>query len=416
MMALTYNPGVVRWMLCKGIGSLWRGVYWSGLSALRYREIPVPELPTDQWVRLRTLLGGICGTDLALILQRSHPATVLRSLTSFPVILGHENVAVIDQVGAAVADWQVGQRVCVEPAISCAARGIEPPCPPCGQGWFSLCENVSGRSGGRELPQGTMVGLNNFTSGSWAPFFVAHHSQLHAVPEGVDDRTAVLVDPVACSLHAVLRRIPRPDERVVVVGGGIIGLGIVACLRALGCQNDVTALVRHGHQADAMRAAGAGRVLLSPRGGSLAERYDQVAAAAGGRRIAALFGHQTLLGGFDVAYDCIGTGRSLTDCMNFVRARGTVVEVGTTQIGIVDATSLWMSELTVLGAYGRQIERHGGDTLHTYELVFQLINAGRLDLRGWLSHTYPPRAYRRALADLACRAKAPIIKAAFVHA
>ncbi len=412
MKALLYNPGPVRWIVCKVLGRVWRGAYWSGLAGLRYGEVPIPDLPTAEWVRLRTLLGGICGTDLGLILQRSHPATVLRSLTSFPVILGHENVAVIDEVGSEVRGWQVGQRVCVEPAISCVARGIEPLCPPCSRGHFSLCENITG---GR-LPDGTMVGMNNFTSGSWAPCFVAHHSQLHAVPDGVADESAVLVDPVACALHAVLRRVPEDEERVLIVGGGVIGLGIVACLRALGCRCKVTALVRHAHQADRICASGADAALVSPRGAAAADRYDQVAAAVGGRRIAALFGHQTMIGGFDVAYDCVGSGQSLTDCMNFVRARGTVVEVGTVQISIVDSTSLWMSELTVLGAYGRQLERRDGEAQHTYEMVFDLLASGKLDVGGWLSRTYAPADYRRAFGELTSRETSRIIKAAFVHA
>jgi L-iditol 2-dehydrogenase len=409
MKALIYNPTPVRWMACKAAGWLWPAAYWSRLSGLRYAEVAVPDLPTGEWVRLRTVLGGICGTDLALIFQRSHPATVLRALTSFPVILGHENVAVVDAVGPAVTGWQVGQRVCVEPAVSCAARGIAPPCGPCSAGLFALCENQAG--GG--LPKGTMVGMNNFTGGSWAPYFVAHHSQLHAVPEGLSDEAAVLVDPLACALHAVLRRRPMDTERVLVVGSGIIGLGIVASLRAVGCRCPVAALVRHGHQGEAMRAAGADQIVLCPPGTSGAQRYEQVAAAIGGRRIPSLFGHQSLMGGFEVAYDCVGTGRSLTDCMNFVHARGTVVEVGTTQIGIIDATSLWMSELTVLGAYGRQFEPTDGQARHTYELVFDLLRSGKLQVEGWLSRTYRPADYRRALADLTVPGKSRIIKAAF---
>lgn len=398
-------------MACKAVGRFWPGAYASRISGLRYREMPDPELPGEHWVRLRSILGGICGTDLALILQRQHPATILRSLTSFPVVLGHENVSQIEAVGAGVTGWQVGQRVCVEPALACASRGIHPPCAPCAAGLFSLCEHTTVG----DLPRGTMLGMNRFTSGSWAPRFVAHQCQLHAVPEEVADRVAVLVDPLACALHAVLRRPPGDEERVLVLGGGIIGMGIAACLRAMGNRAHLTAMVRHPYQGERMRETGADAVIVSGRRESHAQRYDRVAAAAGGRRISALFGNQGLIGGFDLSYDCIGTGRSLTDCMNFVRARGTVVEVGTTQIAMVDSTSLWMSELTVLGAYGRQIEQYNGRAMHTYDLVFELIQSGKLQVEGWLSRTYRPAEYRRALADLTSRGRSQIIKAAFVH-
>jgi threonine dehydrogenase-like Zn-dependent dehydrogenase len=276
---------------------------------------------------------------------------------------------------------------------------------------FSLCENTTLG----DLPKGTMLGMNRFTGGSWAPYFVAHQSQLHAVPDAISDEAAVLVDPLSCSLHAVLRRKPADDERVLVLGGGIIGMGIVACTRALGGRARVTALVRHPHQGERMREAGADEVICSGRRDNHARRYDRVAEAVGGRRMPALFGHQGFIGGYDLAYDCIGTGRSLTDSMNFVRARGTVIEVGTAQIAIVDSTSLWMSELTVLGAYGRQIESFNGRPTHTYEVIFELIQSGKLRVEGWLSRVYAPSEYRRAMADLTSREKSMIVKAAFVH-
>ena len=120
MQALTFDISAWRWLNCKALGTLWPGVYLSGLAGLKLSEIPVPPLPGPEWVRLRTRLGGICGTDLGLILLRTHPANILRSFTSFPVILGHENVAHIDRVGDRVEGWRTGQRVCVEPSLSCA--------------------------------------------------------------------------------------------------------------------------------------------------------------------------------------------------------------------------------------------------------------------------------------------------------
>ncbi|MHC4235173.1 MAG: zinc-dependent alcohol dehydrogenase [Planctomycetota bacterium] len=412
MLALTFDIRTWRWVACKALGTLWRGVYTSALSGLRLRDVPEPELPGPRWVRVRTVLGGICGTDLGLILQRSHPATILRAFTSFPVVLGHENVGVIDRIGAEVIGWDVGQRVCVEPSLSCTVRGIVQPCPQCAAGRFSLCESFL--DGG--LPRGTMLGLNSVTGGSWGPYFVAHVSQLQGVPETVDDTQAILVDPLACALHGVLRRRPADDERVLVQGAGIIGVGVVACLRALGCRAPITVLVRHRHQAARMRSCGADEVILCPRGISLAEKYERVAAAVGGRRVAGGFGNQALIGGFEVVYDCVGTGRSLTDAMMFTRPRGTVVALGTSGISLVDTTPLWFSELTVLGGYGRQLEEsEGGPSVHTYQLVFDLLGEGKLRSDGWLTHTFPLRQYRQAVQTLTCRSRAPALKVAFRH-
>jgi threonine dehydrogenase-like Zn-dependent dehydrogenase len=257
--------------------------------------------------------------------------------------------------------------------------------------------------------------MNSFTGGSWGPYFVAHRSQLHRVPDGIDDRTAVLVDPIACGLHAVLRHRPADSEHWLIIGGGIIGLAVVAGIRAVGSRAHVTAIVRRREQAERMSAFGADDTLTISARASSAARYDAVAAHVGGRRIPIVFGNQAFVGGFDVVYDCVGTGRSLTDAMKFTRARGTVVAVGTSQIGVVETTPLWFSELTLLGASGRQIEDFEGRRQHTYEIVFDLIRAGRLRLDGLLTHTFPIRDYKAALHLLASRGRRGVVKAAFRH-
>lgn len=411
MLALTFQTSAARWLTCKALGLLTPNVYWSALSGLSLRDVPVPELPGPQWVRLRTRLGGICGTDLGLVFLRNHPASILRSFSRFPLILGHENVADVEAVGSDVAGWSVGQRVIVEPSLSCVPRGIDPPCPQCQAGRFCLCENfLSG-----PLDKGIMIGAHPATSGSWAPYFVAHQSQLHAVPDDVSDEQAVLVDPVAGGIHGILRRPPGDGERVLVLGGGIIGLSVVGGIQAVGCRARVTAVVRHPFQRAKMESYGADAVLVWPRSLSHAERYRQIADLVGGRHVSAGFGNQMLIGGFDLVYDCIGTGRSLTDAVKFARSRGTVVELGTSQICVVDTTPLWFSEVTVLGAYGRAMETWDGRPRHTYEIVLEWMRTGRLATDGLLTHTFALHEYRSAFRTLARRSATAVIKAAFTH-
>ena len=411
MQAITIDVHPVRWVLCKAAGWLTPRVFWSALSSLRLQEVGVPELPSPEWVLLKTRLGGICGTDLMAILQRAHPATVLRVTSSFPAVLGHENVATVEKAGAGVKDFAPGDRVCVEPVLGCLTRGIDPPCEPCRKGRFALCQNFTDGL----IPPGAMIGVNRLTSGSWAPYFVAHQSQLLRVPESIPDEVAILTDPVACALHGVLRAKPGDDDRVLVLGGGVIGLAVVACLRATGRRCHVTAAVRHEHQADRAGQQGADEVVRSHRGESNAARYDRFASAVGGRRIGAMFGNQLFLGGYDVVFDCIGTGQSLTDAMKLTRPRGTTVELGTSQICVVDTTPLWMAELNLIGAYGRQIENYNGRERHTYTIVFDMISDGLLKLDGWLTHTFRVAQYKQALSLLTSRNRHNVLKVAFDH-
>ncbi len=412
MDALLLETSPLKWILCKALGRFVPGVFWSPLSNLVYRDIPEPSRPTEDWVKLRTLLGGICGTDMALITQKTHPATILRAFTSFPVILGHENVALVEEVGQKVEGWKPGMRVVIEPALSCVPRGISPVCSACARGCFSLCESIAGN---RDMPAGTMMGLNNFTGGSWAPRFVAHYSQLHAVPDGISDEEAVLIDPVACSLHAVLRHRPLENEQILVQGAGIIGLGIVMSLRALGHKNRITCCVRTQAQGEQLSEAGADQIIVCRRNDRREKIFKEVAAATGGKQISSAFGNQIIVGGMDVVYDCVGSGRSLGDAMKFCKPRGTVVAVGTSQINMVDTTPLWFSELTLKGAYGRQLETADGEQVHTYDLVIRMILEGKLKLSGILSRIYDVRDYKKAMQFLV-RGRGPgVTKVAFRH-
>lgn len=409
MLALEYNPTPMRWALCKAAATVSRRAYTSALSPLRLVERAIPERPGTDWVRLRTVRGGICGTDLALVTQRIHPATILQAFSSFPAVLGHENVAIIDDVGEDAAPWQTGQRVCVEPAIGCHGRGIVPPCRECAAGRAALCESV----GDDGLPPRALIGLNALTAGSWAGFFLAHRSQLHAVPDGVTDDVAALVDPIASSAHAVLRRPPTSGETVLVNGAGIIGLGIVAAVRALGLDNKIIVTARYPFQEDLAGRLGATHVVRLARRDGFAARYEAVSRFARGRRLTVRFGNQVLLGGFDLTYDCTGTGIGLSDALKWTTSRGTVVVVGTGSISRLDTTPIWFDELNVIGANGRQIETGKGRKLHTYDLVFDWLQSGRMDLSVIPVHCYKLTEYRRAFAHLFDRRRHPIVKVAF---
>ncbi|MCG3137768.1 MAG: D-arabitol-phosphate dehydrogenase [Phycisphaerae bacterium] len=430
MKAVIYQSSGWRWLVSKLLGGVYPPIYWSELSGLRYRDCPIPELPGEQWVRVRTRLGGICGTDLALILQRNHPASYLQGMVSQPMVLGHENVAEIESVGSAVTGWQVGQRVCVEPAISCRVRGIDPPCRSCAAGRYALCEHVLGQKEQREqdsnaarteargllphhtLPRGAMIGYNRFTGGSWSSHFVAHVSQLHTVPESFTDEQAVLTDPLACALHAVLRAVPSNEASVIVVGGGILAMGVVAAIRALGSKATILALVHRSEQIEHLRRCGADDVVRFSRRDSRRYRFEVIRKRCGGQLLSGRFGNVGLLGGVDQVFDCIGSAESMRDALNYTRAGGTLLLVGTSSIALLDTTPLWQKEIRVLGCNGRQVEEYDGRAIHSYELFYELVQQGRWPLEGWKINTYPLTDFRQALNDL-LRRRDGLIKVAF---
>jgi len=409
MSAIVRQLTPARWAMCKVVGLARPAVYTSKLAGLKRATVAVPELPGDEWVLCRTRLGGICGTDLGIVYLQSHPATILQHFAASPVMLGHENVADIVAVGAKAAPLAVGQRIVADPPTSCAARGITPICRACREGHPAICENMDRGA----LPASMGLGYNNRTGGSWSEYFVAHVSQVHAVPQSISDEQAVLVDPLACSLHAVLTRVPADSDRVLIFGSGMIALGVLTMLRAIGCKAEVTMTVRHGFQADRARSLGADHTVTwgrSPDVGPQALAEIVGARAKRGRSDIRYF-H----GGFDLAYDCSGWAKGFAQVSRMIRTNGTVILVGTPQLGLTDLTCVWFRELTVMGTTGRAIEIFPGQTtpMHNYRHVLDLLSAKRLDVTPFLPALYRPENYRQALADLKDRSSKPILKAAF---
>jgi L-iditol 2-dehydrogenase len=224
MKAIQLIESIPRYVLTQAVGVVYPPVFWSPLAMLQYREVPEPALPGPQWVKIKTRYGGICGSDMSTIFLKDSPA--LSAFVSFPFTLGHENVGVIAEVGDQVKGFAPGERVVAEPLLPCATRGIEEPCEFCQRGEFSLRQNFAEGN----LSPGFSIGTCRDTGGSWSPCFVAHRSQLFAVPEKVSDENALMVEPFSVTLHAVIRNYPKDDDTVLVLGAGVVGLCTVAAL------------------------------------------------------------------------------------------------------------------------------------------------------------------------------------------
>jgi len=391
---------------------LWRGCLLTRLNGLSLVDVEPPELPGDDWVSVQTLMGGICGTDLSLLGQSQPPDSILQAFSSMPIMLGHENVAVVREVGGAVDGSWVGRRVCVEPTLCCRVRGVDPPCASCRDGRFGSCLHFSGDAAGKySLPAGTSIGYNNRTGGSCGEYFVAHESQLIGVPDSLSDEQAVLTDPVACSLHAVLRADLSPAQSVLIYGSGVLGLGIIASLRAVGFAGRIEALDRCDYLAAAARRFGADE-FFALRGGR-AERFEAIARRTGGTVQRARFGNCMLSGGYDIVFDCVGSRQSINESLKWTQSGGQVLLVATARGGAVDLTPIWFTELRVTGAYGRQVEKLDGRTATTYELVHEMMSDGRLDVGDMLTHTFALDEYRTAFSTAAAKAGHQAVKVAF---
>ena len=166
---------------------------------------------------------------------------------SFPQVMGHEVVADVVALGPKARGLEVGQRVVLNPWLSCGPRGIEPACPACESGDYSLCWSFTDG----DIKPGIHTGVSADMTGGYAELMPAHDSMLFSVPESIPDEMAVFADPFSVSLHAITRHPPPRSGRVLVYGAGSLGLCAVAILRALYPDVAVAVVARFDAQARA---------------------------------------------------------------------------------------------------------------------------------------------------------------------
>lgn len=361
---------------------------WSRGGLLRWKDDqPEPKLPqASGWVRLRPELSGICGSDVGL--AHAKLSLVLSAFyTAKKAIPGHEIVAVVDEVGPGVTAVSVGDRVVVDPIISCAQRGFDL-CRSCAEGVPYVCERFD--QPGPEGCTATGQGFDIAVGGGWGQYLVAHESQLYSVGRIASVR-AVLAEPASIALHAALRW-RRTGDRVIVIGPGTIGLLTVAALRMLHPDIDIIVLSPDEFGAHQAMAAGADRTLPSDP-----STVETLAASDGGRVLRAKLTPIPLLErGVDAVFDCVALPRTIELGMHLLRANGTFVLVGGAGKQDFDWSLVWNRQLTVKGSVNSGPEPQlGGRT--TMSQVVQWLGEPAFRVDGIVTHVYDLAQWREAL-------------------
>jgi len=138
---------------------------------------------------------------------------------------------------------------------------------------------------------------------------------------------------------------------------------------------------------------GAHEILTAGRG-----QYEALCQRTGATMHQPEIGQPTVLGGFDLVFDCVGSARSLDDALRFTRARGRTVLVGMPAIPkTVDWTTIWFKELNVMGVYAYGVEAFGEERVKTFELALRFLRQGRADVRPLVTHRFPLTDYKRAI-------------------
>jgi threonine dehydrogenase-like Zn-dependent dehydrogenase len=357
MLALTFDRNIPAYALVKAAGGR-PAVATSPLALIHLEDIEPPRLPGPDWQFVHPQVSGICGSDIAAI--TGHASFYMDPLTSFPFVPGHELSGRLDD----------GSRVVVQPVLGCAVRGIDPPCRRCAEGRIGLCENVTEGS----IDTGLQTGYCHDTGGGWGELLVAHSSQLYEIPDSLGDEPAMLIEPLACSIHAALRTAAQPEDTVLVMGAGCLGLLTVAAVKNLTPPRRLICVAKYPHQAALAKSLGADQVVTP------GEVYQRVRFATQARRIDTvnnlLEKRPVLLGGADVVFECAGSASSLGDAVRVARGGGKVVLVGMPGKEEVDWAPIWQRELQVTGAYAYGVEANGR---RTFDIALELAPSLKLE-------------------------------------
>ena len=291
---------------------------------------------------------GLCGTDV--------DAYQTGSFLKPGMVLGHENVGTVVDVGEGVDGFAAGDKLLCGPPSFC-----ETLCPSCRRGETNVCryalENTRGIGG---------------PDGGYAEYMLVQdvkHAVLTKLPDAVDLKDAVLYDVVCVGIHAIrLSRLRFGDNVVVSGGGGPVGLALVRLLKASGVRK-LAVLQRGAYKLDILKAFGADLV-VDP------EAEKDVAG-----RLVDFFGTGEAA---DVTFECAGTKESLKNCLEYATRPGG-------QVMMVGQVTEPADNIIPSDSFVREIDLQFSFvfTAKDIEIYIDMLKSGKIDFPGMITDVIP---------------------------
>ena len=326
---------------------------------LTLKEVPVPEIKNSDDVFLEIEAASVCGTDVHIL--EVPPGLPAKK----GVILGHECVSKILEVGKEVTEFKPGDRAVIAPNITCDS------CVYCKMGMPNMCEN--------------MIALGESIDGVFVKYSVVPVKVLHRVSPDLPAELAVFAEPLSCVVNATQKLKVQPGESVVVLGAGPIGLLFTRMFKASGAGKIIVSEPSQ-YRAKYAYNSGATRV-VNP----LKENLEKIVK------------EETIIGS-DVIVDAVGTlfeetmgivhrgGRFLLFGQNS-KAKSTIVQNDITQ-----------RELTIMGSY---IDKY------TFPTAIKIIETGVLNLEELITHRFPLKDIHKGIEAMRNREAIKVVITSF---
>jgi threonine dehydrogenase-like Zn-dependent dehydrogenase len=406
MKALTANFSLGREVWDRFASRVFRHTEGSHALNLQLSDVPEPERVSTQWVKVRTIMSGISGMDEGMI--NDHDPSAFGAFLSFPFVPGNENLGIVTEIGEEAEGVELGERVIVNPLLSCKPRQVAPMCPSCSRGQPSSCRNFANGVVG----PGIMIGGCKDTGGGWGDSFIAHKSLVRPIPQDMDSDQAILIPEFTRALRAVLQYPPRPGDRVVVVGAGSLGLMTLHALQTLGHNMDILVVADHPFEAELVGEVSEAGVALRDSPGAL---YEDVASFVKAAVRYPEMGRLTLEGGADLVYETTGCRERIDDALRFAGEGMRVVLMNINRPSGFDLTPVWFKDVRIRGTAFSGPESYKGETRETLEIAMELVAEHRLPLDKLITHRFRLEEHKQAFDALANRAQSKAVKVIFQH-
>jgi L-idonate 5-dehydrogenase len=320
-----------------------------GARDLRIEERPSGTIAPGQ-LRVRTAIGGICGTDLHYFNHGGFGQARVRE----PMILGHEVSGHVVEIGPGVEEFVLGELVAVSPSRPCGN------CRYCLEGLPNHCLDMRFYGSAMPFPH---------IQGAFREELIVDATQC-VNATGLSPSQAAMAEPLSVCLHATRRAGDLLGKRILVTGCGPIGTLCILAARRAGAAEIVATDLSDVALGFAARA-GADRTINVGKDNTALEAY------ADGK------------GTFDVLYECSGAQPALVAALAALRPRGIVV-----QLGIGGDMQLPMLTITA-----KELDLRGSFRFHEeFAIAVRFMQAGLIDVAPLITHTLPLDDVEQAFA------------------
>lgn len=279
---------------------------------------------------------GICGTDIHIFdgTANSNP----------PVILGHEYVGVVSEVGSSVSRFQKGDRVVVDPNVNCGH------CYYCRRGMVHFCENL------------TALGVD--LDGGFAEYSIVQETQVFTMPDNIPLDWGAFVEPLSCVVHGVDLANIKTGDTVVILGAGAIGLMMIELISSSGA--GLIIIAEPSKERREIASMFSADIIINPtdedvRDITLKNTYD----------------------GADIVIECAGTPETSRLSFDLVRRGGKIIFFGVCDKNVdisIKPQEIYYNELSINGSFINP---------HTFSRAIEILSLEKIDLNKFNIMRFP---------------------------